>query len=324
LEEYAGVFQVWQPKNFKPIDFDFQKIKAAELRPEPRAVGQAFSGGVDSFFTLWSHLPENQPLEEFRVTHGLFIQGMDFELSETAAYQSALQKLSLLFKDSGLTLIPAATNGRDFWRYRISLEIMYGTLVIGTAMALGKLLTKFYFPATYAYSHIVPVGSSPVSDHLLSTENLQIIHHGGRFSRHKKMDRIVGWEPVQRYLRVCARTPKEMDGMNCSRCNKCMQIGARLEIFGVYSKFETFKQPFSWFAYIPWGIRNRLGDFTYREVLPQAIATRRWDIYALMVFARTFSWINRTIRNSLLRLLPSESKYRLKKRFYAGTPNRSV
>jgi hypothetical protein len=124
LDEYAGVFQVWRPKTFKPIEIKYREINSPDHRAEPRAVGQAFSGGVDSFFTLWSHLPDNMQLQDFQVTHGIFTQGVDFELYETETYVSTYKKLGRLFKDLGLTLIPAATNYRDFWRYRLGWDIM--------------------------------------------------------------------------------------------------------------------------------------------------------------------------------------------------------
>jgi hypothetical protein len=127
---------------------------------------------------------------------------------------------------------------------------------------------------------------------------------------------------VQKYLHICGRTPLEINGMNCTNCNKCLQIAARLEIFGVYPEFQTFKQPFSFRYYFPWVFRASLGDYPFREVSRQAVDARRWDIYILFAFVRIFASINRTFIKIAHGLLPAETRYRLKKRAYAGTPNR--
>ena len=45
-----------------------------------------FTGGVDSTFTLWSHLPQNQPVPEFRITHAIFLKGFDILPTEEQKY----------------------------------------------------------------------------------------------------------------------------------------------------------------------------------------------------------------------------------------------
>ena len=45
------------------------------------AVLTAFSGGVDSFYTLRAHVAGQEPDERARITHGLFVHGFDLSLS---------------------------------------------------------------------------------------------------------------------------------------------------------------------------------------------------------------------------------------------------
>ena len=69
LYEYREIFYTWYPKLFRQVNISFEKT-ISPSRPVGNAVATALSGGVDSFYTLWAHLPENQSIPDARLTHG--------------------------------------------------------------------------------------------------------------------------------------------------------------------------------------------------------------------------------------------------------------
>jgi hypothetical protein len=55
LEEYQYVLNFRMPDDVRPVEITYSDLKPVDATPD--GVGSAFSGGVDSLFTLWEHLP---------------------------------------------------------------------------------------------------------------------------------------------------------------------------------------------------------------------------------------------------------------------------
>ncbi|MBW8011807.1 MAG: hypothetical protein FVQ83_11315 [Chloroflexi bacterium] len=196
FEEYQAVFNAWLPNLFERVNVTYQKLTPSKDQFSPGGVGTAFSGGVDSFHTLSFHLPQNQPNTFYQLSHGLFIHGFDIPLASQEQYNSLWLRYETLFKDLGITLLEAKTNIGQFYAYQIDWIYAHGGPLIGTALFLGKLFKKFYIPATYDYPNLAPAGTSPLSDHLLSTENTQFVHFGAATNRTIKMDQLAHWQPT--------------------------------------------------------------------------------------------------------------------------------
>lgn len=312
LIEYQRVFHIWFPETFKQVDIRFEHIRQENIQNLPASVATAFSGGVDSSYTLRSNLPQNQVIREFQITHGLFIHGFDIELNEVAAYKSARKKYDQIFKDLQLELVPAQTNMRMFSMYRMDWGIMSGGCLIGAGLALEGLFRRYYIPSGYPYQQILPNGNSPLVDHLLSTETTDIVHHGAHKRHFEKMAELSDWKVAQKNLRVCIAVPKPLNGENCSVCNKCLANTVRFELMGVHGKFETFNQPFSRVNFIRWWFIALIGTPTIKEILRLALSKRRLDIIAGMLLVWVGSIVNQTIR-SLARSLLSEDSFYQKK-----------
>src|SRR5512133_286047 len=93
LEEYQQLLNFRSPSEVTPINIRYSELKP--LQANPVAVGTTFSGGVDSLFTLWKHLPKNQPDPNYQITHGVFIKGFDILPTEDQHYQFLFEKYSL-------------------------------------------------------------------------------------------------------------------------------------------------------------------------------------------------------------------------------------
>ncbi|MCJ7702711.1 MAG: hypothetical protein MUO62_14095, partial [Anaerolineales bacterium] len=179
LFAYRDIFASWVPRVFTKIEIQFEQLEKSSRYEKPAGVATAFTGGVDSFYTLRSHLPANHPIPSARVSHGLFIRGLDTHMGDGASYQAAAAVYRGLFAELGLDLIMAVTNAYQFAALRIDWRWFCGAPLIGAAHFLSPLLASFYVPAgAPSYPGLTPFGIHPLTDHLLSSESLEIIHHG--------------------------------------------------------------------------------------------------------------------------------------------------
>lgn len=238
MAKYQEVFNEWFPKELKVINIqcnNFKDISDAHLK-NPAC---AFSGGVDSFFTLWSHLPENEKNEKRRISYALFVHGFDIPLCDTRTFNTVKEKYEMQLKKIGIHLIPAATNIRDITR-QLNWEFTHGSALIGTALFLKKIFSCFYIPSSDPYSDLVPWGSHPDTDPILSTREMEIVHDGGDFSRIQKIFSISNWEVTFSTLRVCWEHP---DGLkNCCKCEKCIRTMLGLKMANSLENYDTFPE----------------------------------------------------------------------------------
>jgi hypothetical protein len=93
--------------------------------------------------------------------------------------------------------------------------------------------------SSFPYHRLVlPWGSNPVTDGLLSSDAFKIVHDGASFTRIDKVNEIANWPEALRYLRVCWQG--EQKDRNCGRCEKCIRtiLNFRVLGFGLPSCFE--------------------------------------------------------------------------------------
>jgi hypothetical protein len=236
LAEYQRIFHAWFPERFHLVEIRSRGLRGAAPRGRPTAVGSAFSGGVDSTYTLWSHLPANEPDPKRRITHTLFIHGFDIPLADAATFDTASKRYADELGALGIELVVARTNIREFVDV-LPWELMHGSSLGAVVLMLDQLLGLFYLPASGSYSELDPWGSHPVSDPLMSTGTLAFVHHGC-MARCDKIISVSKWVPARSWLRVCWERPDAR--VNCCRCFKCIKTMVSLELAGVLHECPTF------------------------------------------------------------------------------------
>ena len=70
-------------------------------------------------------------------------------------------------------------------------------------------------------SLVIPWGSNPITDHLLSSAAMEVVHDGAAFGRAAKIAAIAEWRAGCENLRVCWQGDHQ--GRNCGRCEKCQR-----------------------------------------------------------------------------------------------------
>ncbi|MCJ7703791.1 MAG: hypothetical protein MUO62_19605 [Anaerolineales bacterium] len=244
LKEYQFILRFRFPQYLKQIEIKYHQLKPMSGRP--KGVGTTFSGGADSLFTLWKHLPQNQPDPDYQVTHVVFIKGFDILHTAESHYSLLLDRYTPWVEKMGLSLIPMETNIVGLTHQRLPLSYFHGPYIVAPAVALAGLFHRFYIPSSWDYHNLKKkaYASDPLVDALLSSETLDIINHGTTHRRVEKVAEIADWDLAHNLLFVCQEHRFEVPAWNCSRCEKCVRTMIPLFALGKLDLFKTFARPF--------------------------------------------------------------------------------
>ena len=317
LRDYQQILNTWWPKLFTVVGLKSATTCNHNVNHQPTSVGATFSGGVDSFFTLFQHRFANEALPAYRLTHSLMINGFDndVDLDDTGLFRKLRSVYGPMFEDQGIDLVVMETNLQQFRLAAMArghLHLTFGVPLAAAALTLGNLFARFYIPASYHYGHLVPDGSHPMLDHLLSTDSTQIIHDGAAASRVAKTIAIADWPDVHSRLRVCFRgasyNPLREVFENCGHCEKCLRTMIPLEIVGLRSKFTTFAVELSMknirrIRYLSTSSRA----FAIENV-HLAIRARRWDLVAVLLYVVLRGKLLSLFIQPLFHLLPARMR----------------
>jgi hypothetical protein len=228
---------MWLPRPLKKIAFHAPSF-ARMAQPRARGVVSCFSGGVDSFTTLYAHLGASAAGEDFRLTHLFYAHGFDIPLGNPL-YDEFAAEFAGLAKDWNLGFIGLETNARKIVEPHVPWVNSHGACLTACALLLAGGARKFIIPSTNRHSLLfAPCGSNPVTDPMFGTESLDIIHHGSHLSRIQKIVAIADRGEARQHLRVCW---KNVPGQrNCGRCVKCLKTMMPLAVAGVLDKFAVF------------------------------------------------------------------------------------
>jgi len=250
LREWQHIQATWKPDLFREVDVRLGRLVEAAPAAAPGAVGTAFSGGVDSFHTLFTHLGANEPYPPYRITHCLMINGFDrdADLDGRGSFAALQRVYESMAAAAGLELVVTRTNALEFLGLLVQKQA-FASFVTAPALVLGGLFARFYVPSSYQFTllGLYPDGSHPMLDHLLATETTATIHDAGHLTRVAKTAAIAHWPAVFDRLRVCFNATRvdEATGVveNCCRCEKCLRTMTTLHVLGVLERFRCFPRP---------------------------------------------------------------------------------
>ena len=241
LEQYQEAVLCMYPNLFHKIELRFERLAPSEAPSDDGIVCQAFSGGVDSFYTLHNHAPEKESGHRMAVTHALLMHGFDLPLADERSFAQMANAYAPLLQGLGVQLIPASTNIREVTG-NLNWEITHGSALAFAALSLGASVRAFLVSSTGSYMESIPWGSDIRLDHWLSTAQTELIYYGSHRTRAEKLLAIADWEPFRQGLHVCWENP---DGIrNCCRCGKCLRTMMLLQVAGALEHFPTFPLPY--------------------------------------------------------------------------------
>ncbi|HET7289021.1 MAG TPA: hypothetical protein VFJ67_01180, partial [Thermodesulfobacteriota bacterium] len=160
INEYQMPFCMWFPRRFKPIRIECESPIPPGTENGRDIVMSAFSGGVDSFFTLKSYLPGNELPKSVQISHLLFVHGFDIKLEYPKSFPLLRDAYSDMCDRLGIKLISCGTNCQQFGTRR-NWGLFHGAALIGAAHAVGRRTAMFHVPSSHSFTSLMPWGSDP-------------------------------------------------------------------------------------------------------------------------------------------------------------------
>lgn len=227
LSEFQAVWSCWFPKLYKSVEI------IVDVEDEPGAIGgtagneqdyqrceaaiAAYTGGVDSSYTVLRHNRKLCGRMTQSLQSCLFVHGFDIPLSDVEPFARVVKRLENTLSGTGLELISMASNHKEInpqWDH---------THIAGVASSLMLLSRRFgraLIGSTYTYNEMsIKWGSNPITDRLLSSERMSIFHDGAETGRGAKMAALLAWPEAYEDLRICWSAPNKDE--NCGTCGKC-------------------------------------------------------------------------------------------------------
>ncbi len=312
IGQFQQIHFAWWPRHVRVVDVDCDQLEEAPLDQRGSGVATSFSGGVDSLYTAWRHTGEREAFPGFQLGHALLVNGfdLDVDLEETGRLAVLRAVYGPLLAELGVELITLRSNLREFRRAGAGqggVIRSFGTALIASALALSPVLGRFYLAGAHGYAQFHPDGSTPSTDHLLSTAGFQSIHDGADVpTRFAKVALISRWPEALARLRVCSnpgwRIVDSQRGVidNCGFCRKCIWTLTSLELVTGRTRFPTFpRSPTR--ANLRWAARRN--PHRAAEILHEATARGRRDI----AFAIRCGGAQRLLERGLRGILPQRA-----------------
>ncbi len=229
LEEFQAVWACWRPERYSQVEITAEVEQEPPPAANPGAAVVAFSGGADSCFTVWRHHTGRCGRLKRNIQAGVMVHGfVDTPLEQPATFKRAAARSARMLTSLGIPLIPITTNFRelgDDW------EDAHGA-------GLGACLMMFQggygaglIGSSRPYQALIPWGSNPITDRLMSGDSFQIIHDGAAFIRREKLRELANWPEAMQNLRVCWQGPQK--DRNCGRCEKCVRTILSFRVMGL-------------------------------------------------------------------------------------------
>jgi hypothetical protein len=216
LTEFQLAWESWMPHKYQAVVLTADAVERATTMPQGGII--AFSGGVDSSFSVLRHSGSHawaRPLSS-----AVVIQGFDVGLDNQDGFADALDRTRPVLDERGLETYTVRTNSKALehqrWEESCGAELAACLQLFSSTHRYGMVGSTEPYNAM-----VIPWGSTPVTDHLLSSSTLQIIHDGARFSRMEKLVEVAKDATAMRNLRVCWEGPRQ--GQNCGSCEKCVR-----------------------------------------------------------------------------------------------------
>lgn len=226
ITELQHIWARWKPDSYSRIEISADAVTPGF--PATQGAIAAFSGGVDACYTVQRHLDTGAAMG-VGLEAALFIHGFDIPASDGGMFRLARQRGEAILEGTGVRTVGVKTNfkslGQD-WEDSFGLGVasclslfqsQYSVGLIGSGSAYESLKLRW--------------GSSPITDYLFSTGQMEFRHDGAGASRTEKVASVSSWPAAARGLRVCweGQSPDR----NCGRCEKCIRTYLNFKAAGV-------------------------------------------------------------------------------------------
>jgi hypothetical protein len=241
LSEFQEAWVSWKPATYRKINILPEKIiEYVSLEGRKRAIA-AFSGGVDSIFTILRHNTKRLGNASYPLSESvLMVHGFDVPLDAAPQLEALINRTKPFLDELHLNLQIVRTNLKE-----AGLQDWEDSFMSQLACCLHNYWHDFRFAlvgSSEPYSGLaLPWGSNPATDYLLSGSGMRLVHDGAGFSRTEKVAQIRTHKTALKVVKVCWEGQEA--SKNCGYCEKCIRTRLNFLAVGV-SQPPCFEQPF--------------------------------------------------------------------------------
>lgn len=233
LEEFQSAWLQWRPERYTSVQMSAEEELPDDIEGDNRSAVQTFSGGVDSAFTTARHLSESAGRGSLDLTGAVMVHGFDIPLEEHESFDALRERSQSLLAELGVELIPVVTNFRELWHSDLShWEDAFGTGMASVLTLFSGNFRHGVIASSEPYgSLLLPWGSNPVTDWMLSGGRIHIHHDAAGVDRNEKVAELARtWPQGADNLRVCWQG--QAKDRNCCRCEKCIRTILNFKVSG--------------------------------------------------------------------------------------------
>jgi hypothetical protein len=268
LGEFQLAWSRWKPTVYRPIDITVDTVvDGAHVRPTRTSA--AFSGGVDSTFTLLRNSPRSTSAS-YNVDSAVLVHGFDVSLGNSSDFQELIDRTVPVRAVAGVDLRIMRTNSKDLRLQK--WDDSFGAQLAACLHLFSAEFSTALVASSEPYDALVlPWGSNPVTDHLLSGADLTIVHDGAAFSRTDKIAFLSEVPAAVESLKVCWEGTQQ--GRNCGVCEKCIRTQLNFLAVGVANP-ACFDAPLDPCRIATISIRNDALQAEFASIIKYADARR--------------------------------------------------
>ena len=240
---FAEAWECWRPDRYRKVEIVAERIEEEKSQAiaSPTSAIAAFSGGVDATFTAIRHAGGNLGTSSYPLTELVMVHGFDVSIHRRSDFDALVRRTLPLCNQLEVDLSTVATNIREV--HDVGWEHSFGTRI-------ACVLHQFAFQHRYGlvasgspYSHPqMSWGSTPQTDHLLSSDAFSIIHDAAGYSRTAKVEEIAKNDIASATIKVCWQGVRDQS-KNCGECEKCVRTRLNFIAAGVNDP-PCFDSPF--------------------------------------------------------------------------------
>ncbi|MCC2658305.1 MAG: hypothetical protein K0Q76_3413 [Panacagrimonas sp.] len=228
IDDFQDAWSSWMPQ-YSRVTFSAEKELTDPSTGDRRSI-LAFSGGVDATFSLWRHT-RSLSRHKTNMHSALLVHGFDLPLNGVDVFKTARDSAEKIANDAGVALKTIETNVRstglaERWPYTYIPALASCLHLFDAAHDVGIIGSDEPYSAL-----VIPWGSNPITNHLLSSGRFQVKYDSGGYTRTQKVRVLSEWPTAMENLRVCWEGPKT--GKNCGRCEKCIRTILNFRAIGV-------------------------------------------------------------------------------------------
>ena len=264
LAEFQLAWSRWLPAVYRPVEIEVDTIVTTTGERSARSIA-AFSGGADSSFTLLRNSPQSAA-PSYGVDTVLLVHGFDVSLANGADLQELIERTAPIRAQAGVQLRIVRTNSKELslqrWEDSFAAQLAACMHLFSAEFSIALLGSSEPYDAL-----VLPWGSNPVTDHLLSGGQLKIVHDGAAFSRSEKIAFLSRFPAAVASLKVCWEGKQQ--GRNCGVCEKCVRTQLNFLAVGM-KQSSCFDEPLDLRRISNIAIRNDALIAEFRSIVEYA------------------------------------------------------